>query len=147
VSLAWLASLVVAASCLSVDWWEVAAEGPSPSWMQRNNRRPRAAAITTLSPFCPTRPLPNPPRAFQRLRPSRPLLHPPPNLGVVFRCRPARRCRLEICTFLAPSYFLPVGALANAVKGLSWMAGGSTKSVFKVGRSRVSVCIDVDVRG
>ncbi|KAL4858920.1 Protein root UVB sensitive 1 [Chlorella vulgaris] len=39
---------------------------------------------------------------------------------------------LEICTFIVPAYFLPVGALANAIKGLSWMAGGSTKSVFKV---------------
>jgi hypothetical protein len=43
-------------------------------------------------------------------------------------------CRLEICTLLLPAYFLPLGALANAIKGLSWMAGGSTKSVFKVGR-------------
>ena len=32
-----------------------------------------------------------------------------------------------------PAYFLPIGAAANAIKGLSWMAGGSTKSVFKVG--------------
>jgi uncharacterized membrane protein YgcG len=39
---------------------------------------------------------------------------------------------LEICTFLMPAYFLPIGAVANAIKGLSWMAGGSTKSVFKV---------------
>ena len=31
-----------------------------------------------------------------------------------------------------PAYFLPIGAVANAIKGLSWMAGGSTKSVFKV---------------
>ncbi|KAL4428447.1 hypothetical protein ABPG75_002536 [Micractinium tetrahymenae] len=39
---------------------------------------------------------------------------------------------IEICTFLLPQYFLPMGAVANAIKGLSWMAGGSTKSVFKV---------------
>jgi hypothetical protein len=44
---------------------------------------------------------------------------------------PLRSHRLEICTFLLPHYFLPIGALANAIKGLSWMAGGSTKSVFK----------------
>ena len=48
-------------------------------------------------------------------------------------CKPwTLHCRLEICTFLVPHYFLPIGAVANAIKGLSWMAGGSTKSVFKV---------------
>ena len=46
---------------------------------------------------------------------------------------PPLPCSLEICTFLLPAYFLPIGAVANAIKGLSWMAGGSTKSVFKVG--------------
>ena len=40
-----------------------------------------------------------------------------------------------------PAYFLPIGAVANAIKGLSWMAGGSTKSVFKVGLCWVCVVL------
>jgi Vitamin B6 photo-protection and homoeostasis len=39
---------------------------------------------------------------------------------------------LEIATFLAPQWFLPFGATANAVKGLAWMAGGSSRSAFNV---------------
>ena len=56
----------------------------------------------------------------------------PPNraLSALAFCPSPRS--LEICTFLLPHYFLPIGAVANAIKGLSWMAGGSTKSVFKV---------------
>ena len=39
---------------------------------------------------------------------------------------------LEIATALAPQWFLPVGTVANAVKGLAWMAGGSARSAFNV---------------
>jgi hypothetical protein len=39
---------------------------------------------------------------------------------------------LEIATALAPQWFLPLGATANAVKGLAWMAGGSSRSAFNV---------------
>lgn len=39
---------------------------------------------------------------------------------------------LEIATVLAPQWFLPIGAVANAVKGLAWMAGGSSRSAFNV---------------
>ncbi|KAL6770796.1 hypothetical protein ACKKBF_B32710 [Auxenochlorella protothecoides x Auxenochlorella symbiontica] len=37
---------------------------------------------------------------------------------------------LEIGTALAPAAFLPAAALANALKGLAWMAGGSARAVF-----------------
>ena len=43
---------------------------------------------------------------------------------------------LEITTALAPLYFLPLGAAANAVKGLAWMAGGSSRSAFNVAFAR-----------
>ena len=39
---------------------------------------------------------------------------------------------LEIATAVAPHWFLPLGATANAVKGLAWMAGGSSRSAFNV---------------
>ncbi len=39
---------------------------------------------------------------------------------------------LEIATILAPSAFLTLGSVANMIKGLSWMAGGSTRSVFNL---------------
>jgi len=40
--------------------------------------------------------------------------------------------RLEIATCVFPHLFLPIGAAANAVKGLAWMAGGSARSAFNV---------------
>jgi hypothetical protein len=39
---------------------------------------------------------------------------------------------LEIATILAPQWFLIMGSCANMIKGLSWMAGGSTRSVFNL---------------
>ena len=41
---------------------------------------------------------------------------------------------LEISTFFVAhgQWFLPLGAIANAVKGLAWMAGGSARSAFNV---------------
>eukprot|EP00887_Chlorella_sp_A99_P004904 scaffold4.g4904.t1 len=39
---------------------------------------------------------------------------------------------LEMSTFLAPHLFLPLASLANALKGLAWMAGGSSRSAFNV---------------
>ena len=39
---------------------------------------------------------------------------------------------LEIATFIFPAHFLPIAAAANAVKGLAWMAGGSSRSAFNV---------------
>lgn len=39
---------------------------------------------------------------------------------------------LEITTFAFPHYFIALGALANAIKGLAWMAGGSSRSAFNV---------------
>jgi hypothetical protein len=39
---------------------------------------------------------------------------------------------LEIATILQPQWFLIMGSCANMIKGLSWMAGGSTRSVFNL---------------
>jgi hypothetical protein len=39
---------------------------------------------------------------------------------------------LEIATILVPQGFLVLGSCANMIKGLSWMAGGSTRSVFNL---------------
>jgi hypothetical protein len=39
---------------------------------------------------------------------------------------------LEISTLLMPGYFLPVASVANALKGLAWMSGGSSRSAFNV---------------
>lgn len=39
---------------------------------------------------------------------------------------------LEISTILMPAYFLPVASVANALKGLAWMSGGSSRSAFNV---------------
>jgi hypothetical protein len=39
---------------------------------------------------------------------------------------------LEISTVLMPGYFLPVASVANALKGLAWMSGGSSRSAFNV---------------
>lgn len=33
---------------------------------------------------------------------------------------------------LVPEWFLVMGSCANMIKGLSWMAGGSTRSVFNL---------------
>jgi len=39
---------------------------------------------------------------------------------------------LEIATIIVPHAFLVLGSCANMIKGLSWMAGGSTRSVFNL---------------
>jgi hypothetical protein len=39
---------------------------------------------------------------------------------------------MEIATILVPNAFLVLGSCANMIKGLSWMAGGSTRSVFNL---------------
>jgi hypothetical protein len=39
---------------------------------------------------------------------------------------------LEIATIMVPQAFLVMGSCANMIKGLSWMAGGSTRSVFNL---------------
>lgn len=55
---------------------------------------------------------------------------------------------MEIATILAPSTFLVLGSCANMIKGLSWMAGGSTRSVFNLSFVRdnniagVRACVD-----
>jgi hypothetical protein len=55
-------------------------------------------------------------------------------------------CRLEIATFLLPHAFLPLGAAANAVKGLAWMAGGSSRSTFNVAFAADSNIADITAK-
>ena len=53
---------------------------------------------------------------------------------------------LEMATFAAPSLFLPLGSAANAVKGLAWMCGGSTRSAFNVGFARANNVADITAK-
>eukprot|EP00884_Botryococcus_braunii_P000188 jgi/Botrbrau1/1016/Bobra.114_1s0054.1 len=53
---------------------------------------------------------------------------------------------LEICTFLMPQHFLLIGSLANMMKGLAWMAGGSTRSAFNVSFSRDNNIADITAK-
>ena len=53
---------------------------------------------------------------------------------------------LEISTALAPHWFLPLGATANAVKGLAWMAGGSSRSAFNVAFAKDRNIADVTAK-
>lgn len=54
--------------------------------------------------------------------------------------------RLEICSFLAPHHFLLMASAANAVKGLAWMAGGSSRSAFNVAFARDNNIADVTAK-
>ena len=44
-------------------------------------------------------------------------------------------------------YFLLIGALANSLKGLAWMASGSTRSVFNLAFARDNNIADITVGG
>ena len=39
---------------------------------------------------------------------------------------------MELCTAVCPGYFLVIASTANALKGLTWMAAGSTRAAFNV---------------
>ena len=52
----------------------------------------------------------------------------------------------EICTMLAPSSFLALGATANALKGLCWMTAGSTRAAFNVSFIRRSNISDITAK-
>ncbi len=54
---------------------------------------------------------------------------------------------LELLTVTAPAHFLALGSAANALKGLAWMAAGSTRSVFHVSFARDSNIADVTAKG
>lgn len=51
-----------------------------------------------------------------------------------------------MCTALFPTHFLVLGAGANAIKGLAWMAGGSTRSAFNVAFSRHGNIADITAK-
>jgi hypothetical protein len=51
-----------------------------------------------------------------------------------------------MATALFPAQFLLLGAVANAIKGLAWMAGGSTRSAFNVSFSRHGNIADVTAK-
>ena len=54
---------------------------------------------------------------------------------------------LEISTIILPGAFLPLGSLANMLKGLSWMAAGSTRSVFNLSFVRDNNIADITAKG
>ncbi|GBF87876.1 hypothetical protein Rsub_00588 [Raphidocelis subcapitata] len=53
---------------------------------------------------------------------------------------------MEIATILAPNAFLVLGSCANMIKGLSWMAGGSTRSVFNLSFVRDNNIADITAK-
>lgn len=53
---------------------------------------------------------------------------------------------MEIATILVPNAFLVLGSCANMVKGLSWMAGGSTRSVFNLSFVRDNNIADITAK-
>ncbi|KAF6259213.1 vitamin B6 photo-protection and homoeostasis-domain-containing protein [Scenedesmus sp. NREL 46B-D3] len=53
---------------------------------------------------------------------------------------------LEIATILSPQSFLVMGSCANMIKGLSWMAGGSTRSVFNLSFVRDNNIADITAK-
>lgn len=52
----------------------------------------------------------------------------------------------EIMTFLWPEYFLLMAAAANGVKGISWMAGGATRTAFHVSFAKTGNIADVTAK-
>ncbi|GLC60268.1 hypothetical protein PLESTB_001592600 [Pleodorina starrii] len=54
---------------------------------------------------------------------------------------------LELMTVLLPGHFLLMGSLANTLKGLAWMAAGSTRSVFHLSFARDNNIADVTAKG
>ncbi|KIY92039.1 putative UPF0420 protein C16orf58 like protein [Monoraphidium neglectum] len=53
---------------------------------------------------------------------------------------------MEIATILVPNAFLVLGSCANMIKGLSWMAGGSTRSVFNLSFVRDNNIADITAK-
>lgn len=70
-------------------------------------------------------PLPSPP-------PTHPPTHAHPHNHPHSLTHSLTQPGLEIATILVPEAFLVLGSCANMIKGLSWMAGGSTRSVFNL---------------
>eukprot|EP00197_Chlamydomonas_leiostraca_P012062 CAMPEP_0202863288 /NCGR_PEP_ID=MMETSP1391-20130828/3979_1 /ASSEMBLY_ACC=CAM_ASM_000867 /TAXON_ID=1034604 /ORGANISM="Chlamydomonas leiostraca, Strain SAG 11-49" /LENGTH=789 /DNA_ID=CAMNT_0049542905 /DNA_START=6 /DNA_END=2372 /DNA_ORIENTATION=- len=54
---------------------------------------------------------------------------------------------LEILTILLPGHFLVMGSLANSLKGLAWMANGSTRSVFNLSFALDNNIADITAKG
>ncbi|KAG2495233.1 hypothetical protein HYH03_006507 [Edaphochlamys debaryana] len=54
---------------------------------------------------------------------------------------------LEMLTVAAPGHFLLMGSAANTLKGLAWMAAGSTRSVFHLSFARDNNIADVTAKG
>jgi len=53
---------------------------------------------------------------------------------------------MEIATIIVPQAFLMMGSCANMIKGLSWMAGGSTRSVFNLSFARDNNIADITAK-
>lgn len=53
---------------------------------------------------------------------------------------------LEITTILFPTYFLLIASFSNTLKGLAWMAGGSSRSAFNVSFAKDSNIADITAK-
>eukprot|EP01134_Creolimax_fragrantissima_P008244 CFRG8244T1 len=53
---------------------------------------------------------------------------------------------LELLTFSAQHHFLFLASFANGIKGLAWMAGGSTRSAFNVSFARTNNIADITAK-
>lgn len=53
---------------------------------------------------------------------------------------------LEMLTILSPEYFLVMGSVANCLKGLAWMANGSTRSVFNLSFAKDNNIADITAK-
>ncbi|KAJ9516767.1 hypothetical protein QJQ45_027173 [Haematococcus lacustris] len=53
---------------------------------------------------------------------------------------------VEIITIMAPQWFLLLGSAANCLKGLAWMANGSTRSVFNLAFARDNNIADITAK-
>jgi hypothetical protein len=53
---------------------------------------------------------------------------------------------LEVLTFSFPTHFLTLGAFANAMKGVAWMASSSTKAVFHLSFAKSSNLADITAK-
>jgi len=53
---------------------------------------------------------------------------------------------IEMTTILCPEHFLVMGSCANCIKGLAWMANGSTRSVFNLSFAKDNNIADITAK-
>ncbi|KAG1675383.1 hypothetical protein FOA52_012302 [Chlamydomonas sp. UWO 241] len=53
---------------------------------------------------------------------------------------------IEMCTIVVPQHFLIMASVANCIKGLAWMANGSTRSVFNLSFAKDNNIADITAK-